>query len=99
MRERRWQRLREMGIVTCDLSEREPDLPAPHYLAHKEAWDAKYGPGEKAIAKMVMEQEYGRLILLRQLFLTFVHKRACWCSRHSPTLAKSRRSGATAACA
>jgi hypothetical protein len=65
MREQRWQRLREMGIVTCDLSEREPDLPAPHYLAHKEAWDAKYGPGEKAIAKMVMEQEYGRLILLR----------------------------------
>ncbi len=46
MRERRWQRLREMGIVNCDLSRREPDVPAPHYLAHKEEWGAQLGPGE-----------------------------------------------------
>jgi arylsulfatase A-like enzyme len=46
MRERRWQRLRDMGIVSCDLSQREPDVPAPHYLEHKEEWDKLYGPGE-----------------------------------------------------
>jgi len=46
MRDRRWQRLREMGIVSCGLSAREADVPAPHYLAHKEEWDAKLGPGE-----------------------------------------------------
>ena len=46
MRERRWQRMREMGIVNCQLSAREPDVPAPHYLAHKEEWDALLGPGE-----------------------------------------------------
>jgi len=46
MRERRWKRLKEMGIVNCDLSAREPDVPAPHYLQHKDEWDAQYGPGE-----------------------------------------------------
>ena len=46
MRQRRWERLRDMGIVNCDLSKREPDVPAPHYLAHKEEWDALFGPGE-----------------------------------------------------
>lgn len=46
MREKRWQRLRDMGIVNCDLSEREPDVPAPHYLNKKEEWDAQFGPGE-----------------------------------------------------
>jgi len=46
MRERRWQRMREMGIVNCDLSAREADVPAPHYLAHKQEWDAQFGPGE-----------------------------------------------------
>lgn len=46
MRKRRWQRMKEMGIVNCDLSEREPDVPAPHYLASKEDWDEQYGPGE-----------------------------------------------------
>lgn len=46
MRERRWQRLRKMGIVNCDLSIREPEVPAPGYLAQKEEWDAQYGPGE-----------------------------------------------------
>ncbi len=46
MRERRWRRLREMGIVHCELSRREPDVPAPHYLAHKEEWDEQFGPGE-----------------------------------------------------
>ena len=39
MRERRWQRLRALGIVNCDLSAREPDVPAPHYLAGKDEWD------------------------------------------------------------
>ncbi|MFW6457483.1 MAG: sulfatase-like hydrolase/transferase, partial [Planctomycetota bacterium] len=43
IRERRWRRLREMGIVSCDLSEREPDLPAPWY---REEYGEKYGPGE-----------------------------------------------------
>lgn len=46
LRKRRWQRQRDMGIVNCDLSAREPRVPAPHYLAHKEEWDAQYGPGE-----------------------------------------------------
>jgi len=46
MRERRWQRLKEEGIVNCDLSEREPDVPAPHYLAKKDEWGPQYGPGE-----------------------------------------------------
>jgi arylsulfatase A-like enzyme len=46
MRERRHKRLTDMGIVNCELSDREPDVPAPHYLEHKEEWDAKYGPGE-----------------------------------------------------
>ena len=46
MRERRWKRMREMGIINCDLSKREPDVPAPHYLAHKEEWDEQYGSGE-----------------------------------------------------
>lgn len=46
LRERRWQRLRDMGIIDCGLSKREADLPAPHYLAHKEEWDAQFGPGE-----------------------------------------------------
>ena len=46
IRRRRWQRLKEMGIVNCDLSEREPEIPAPHYLEHKEEWDEAFGPGE-----------------------------------------------------
>ncbi|MFC1805722.1 arylsulfatase [Planctomycetota bacterium] len=46
LRERRWQRLREMGIVGCELSAREPDVPAPHYLAHRDEWGARFGPGE-----------------------------------------------------
>lgn len=46
MRERRWRRMRDMGMVNCDLSAREPDVPAPYYLAHKEEWDEQYGPGE-----------------------------------------------------
>jgi len=46
MRQRHWQRLRDMGIVNCDLSEREADVPAPHYLKHKEEWDALLGLGE-----------------------------------------------------
>ena len=46
MRQRRWERMREMGIVNCELSEREADVPAPHYLEHKEEWDKQYGPGE-----------------------------------------------------
>lgn len=45
-RERRWQRMREMGIVNCPLSEREPDVPAPHYLAQKAEWGPLLGPGE-----------------------------------------------------
>ncbi len=46
MRERRWRRLREMGIVNCGLSAREPNVPAPYYQAKKDVWDARYGPGE-----------------------------------------------------
>ncbi len=46
LRERRWRRLRESGIVRCGLSRREPEVPAPHYLAHKAEWDACFGPGE-----------------------------------------------------
>ena len=50
MRERRWKRMREMGIIDCDLSKREPDVPAPHYLASKEEWDPLLGPGETEYA-------------------------------------------------
>lgn len=46
MRKRRWERMREMGIVNCELSKREPDVPAPHYLAKKDEWDPIFGPGE-----------------------------------------------------
>ena len=46
MRQRRWERLREMGIVNCALSAREPDVPAPYYLEKKAEWDPLYGPGE-----------------------------------------------------
>jgi arylsulfatase A-like enzyme len=46
MRQKRWERMREKGIIHCALSEREADVPAPHYLAKKEEWDAQYGPGE-----------------------------------------------------
>lgn len=50
MRERRWKRLKEMGIVSCALSEREPDVPAPHFLANKDDWGPQLGPGEKEYA-------------------------------------------------
>ena len=46
LRERRWRGLREMGIVGCELSAREPNVPAPHYLAHKDEWGPQLGPGE-----------------------------------------------------
>jgi len=46
MRQRRHKRQLEIGLVNCNLSKREDDVPAPHYLAQKEAWDANYGPGE-----------------------------------------------------
>lgn len=46
MRERRWHRVREAGIVNCALSAREADVPAPHYLANKAEWDPQLGPGE-----------------------------------------------------
>ncbi len=46
VRERRWRRLRELGIVNCALSRRESEVPAPYYLTHKEEWDALLGPGE-----------------------------------------------------
>jgi arylsulfatase A-like enzyme len=46
MREQRWQRLKGEGIVNCALSEREPDVPAPHYLAKKDEWSPLLGPGE-----------------------------------------------------
>jgi arylsulfatase len=45
-RERRWRRMREMGIVNCALARREPDVPAPHYLAGKAEWGPRLGPGE-----------------------------------------------------
>ena len=43
MREKRWRRLREEGIVNCPLSEREPDVKAPWY---KPEYGDRYGPGE-----------------------------------------------------
>ena len=50
MRERRWERLRDMGIVNCGLSTREPEVPAPHFLANKEEWGPQLGAGEKEYA-------------------------------------------------
>ncbi len=46
MRQRRYERMRDMGLIDCALSDREPQVPAPHYLAKKEEWGAEYGPGE-----------------------------------------------------
>ena len=43
MRERRWQRLRDAGIVSCPLSARESDVSAPWY---KPEYGERYGPGE-----------------------------------------------------
>jgi arylsulfatase A-like enzyme len=43
MRRRRWERMKEMGIVNCDLSEREPDVRAPYY---KKEYGEQYGDGE-----------------------------------------------------
>lgn len=43
VRERRWKRLREMGIVNCELSEREPGVGSPWYT---EEFGETYGPGE-----------------------------------------------------
>lgn len=46
MRQRRYERMREIGLVDCALSDRESAVPAPHYLAHEKEWSEKYGPGE-----------------------------------------------------
>ncbi|MFU8780807.1 MAG: arylsulfatase [Kiritimatiellia bacterium] len=46
MRQRRYERMKAIGLIDCALSDREPKVPAPHYLAHKEEWDADFGPGE-----------------------------------------------------
>lgn len=46
VRKRRWERLVKEGMVNCPLSDREPDVPAPHYLEHKEEWGELLGPGE-----------------------------------------------------
>ena len=43
MRRRRWERLREAGIVNCALSEREPNVTAPYY---KPEYGEQYGPAE-----------------------------------------------------
>ncbi len=43
IRERRWRRLRQMGIVDCDLSDREPDLPAPWW---EDEYGERFGSGE-----------------------------------------------------
>ncbi len=47
IRQRRWQRLREMGIVTCDLSLMDPRL-MPKPIGHKswEELEERFGPGE-----------------------------------------------------
>lgn len=43
MRTKRWQRLRQMGIVNCALSDREPELRSPGY---DDSFGPQYGPGE-----------------------------------------------------
>jgi len=43
LRERRWERLREMGIVDCDLSVREAGMMAPWY---RPEFGEQLGPGE-----------------------------------------------------
>ena len=43
VRERRWERLKEMGIVNCALSDREPELRSPGY---NDSFGPQYGPGE-----------------------------------------------------
>ncbi len=43
LRERRWERMREMGIVQCGLSDRDPRLRAPWY---RREFGNQYGPGE-----------------------------------------------------
>ena len=43
MRKRRWERLRQMGIVDCDLSAREPSVGSPWF---REEFLERYGQGE-----------------------------------------------------
>lgn len=50
VRKSRYDKLLKLGIVNCKLSERESNVPAPHYLANKEEWDAIFGPGETEYA-------------------------------------------------
>ncbi len=45
IRERRWKRMREMGLVTCDLSPLEPDV-IPNWNLSKEKLHEMIGPGE-----------------------------------------------------
>ena len=51
IRKRRHERQLDMGIISCDLSQREDDVPAPHYLAKKDEWDGIFGQGEIEYAK------------------------------------------------
>lgn len=45
IRQRRWKRLRQMGIVSCDLSPLEPDV-IPSWNFSKDDLQAMIGPGE-----------------------------------------------------
>jgi arylsulfatase A-like enzyme len=49
MRRRRWERMKEMGIVNCDLSKRDTDT-IPSWNLKAEQLAARIGPGEAARA-------------------------------------------------
>jgi arylsulfatase A-like enzyme len=59
IRERRWKRMREMGLVNCDLAPREPDT-IPSWNFAKDKLEEAIGPGEvdRAVAwKDLTEQQ------------------------------------------
>jgi arylsulfatase A-like enzyme len=61
IRDRRWKRMREMGLINCDLSPREPET-IPGWNFPKEKLKEAIGPGEvdRAVAWKDLTQEQKR---------------------------------------
>jgi arylsulfatase len=61
VRERRWRRLRELGIVTCEIGAREPDAAA-HWSLKPDQLKERIGPGEvgRAVAWEALSEEEKR---------------------------------------
>ena len=50
MRRRRWERMKKMGIINCDLSQRDTDTIPGWNLKAEQLADKVIGPGEAARA-------------------------------------------------